>query len=124
MDVSAGCRPDFSFSFAAANCFSHARQHPHEVASLWVEGKTGRKRQQEARRLRQVMDGCSERVGWGKGFRAGSLLVCVCVSVIICDGLGHSAAAADSMLRSTGQAGAEACSAIITFPLSLTLVSV
>lgn len=70
------------------------------------------------------MDGCSERVGWGKGFRAGSLLVCVCVSVIICDGLGHSAAAADSMLRSMGQAGAEACSAIITFPLSLALVSV
>lgn len=64
------------------------------------------------------MDGCSERVGWGEGFRAGSLLVCVCVSVIICDGLGHAVAAAGSMLRSTGQAGAEACYGIINFPLS------
>lgn len=25
-----------------------------------------------------VMDGCSERVGWDEGFRAGSLLMSVC----------------------------------------------
>ncbi len=48
---------------------------------MWVEEKTGRQRQQEERRLRQVMDGCSERAGWGMGFRAGGLLggVCVCL---------------------------------------------
>lgn len=84
-------------------------QRPHKVAVLWVERQTGRKRQQEARDPRQVMDGCSKRVGWGEGFGAGSLSVCVCLSVIICDGLGRAAAAAGSMLRSTGQAGAEAC---------------
>ncbi len=48
----------------------------------------------------------------------------MCVSVIICDGLGHSAAAAGSMLHSTGQAGAQACYAIITSSLSLALVTV
>lgn len=109
LDVSAGGEPDTSIqtklgAAAVVNCFSRARQNPGKVAGLWVEGKTGTKRQQERRR-RQVMDGFGERVGWGKGFRAGSLLVCACVCVIICDGLGHSAAAAGSMLRSTRHTG-------------------
>lgn len=84
---------------------------------MWVEGKLGEKRQQEARSLRQVMDGCSERVEWGKGLGAETLLGCVCVSVIICDGLGHSVAAAGSMLGSTGQILSTSCHHLLPYPL-------
>lgn len=63
------------------------------------------------------MDGCTERVEWGKGLRAESLLGCVCVFVIICDGLGHSVAAAGSMLGSTGQILSTSCHHLLPYPL-------
>lgn len=54
-----------------------------------------------------VMDGCSERVGWDEGFRAGSLLM----SVYCCDYLWwlvtYSSSCGAPALRSTGWAGSQ-----------------
>ena len=77
------------------------------------------------------MDGCNECVGWGKGFRAGSLLVrvcvCVCLCLCLCDYLWWFGALGSSCRLYASFHGASRGRGVLCYhhlpPLSLALVS-